>query len=38
MRAETVEHAVSVAVLGAMTALALVEVGGRLTIGRGIPG
>ena len=38
MRAETVENAVSVAVLGAMTALALVEVGGRLTIGRGIPG
>ena len=38
MRAETAENAVSVAVLGAMTALALVEVGGRLTIGRGIPG
>ena len=38
MRAETAENAVSVAVLAAMTALALVEVGGRLTLGRGIPG
>ena len=38
MRTDTAENAVSLGVLGVMTVLALVEVGGRLTIGRGIPG
>ena len=38
MRADTAENALSLTVLGAMTALALIEVGGRVTVGRGIPG
>ena len=38
MRAETAENAVSVAVFGGMTTLALVEAGGRMTFGHGIPG
>lgn len=38
MRAESAENAVSVTVLGVMTTLALVEVGGRVTVGRGITG
>jgi len=38
MRAEAAENAISLSVLGAMAALALLEVGGRVSIGHGVSG